>query len=183
VAFPSTIIRLEPNPYFLDLQREFEELGAGERRSRSDRFFLYVAEPIREHAMMQFGDERHFGYTEEEALRYFLASIRRLVPSVEEIVLRSHPAEPKDKYAWAREEFPLPISLGGDRPLTAEIVDADVVVGCESMAMVVAMLAKKRVISCIPPGGARCVLPHDGIEHLATLLAALQAPARAGGHE
>ena len=48
--------------------------------------------------------------------------------------------------------------------------DADVVVGCETMAMVVALHVGKRVISCIPPRGGICKLPHSGIEHLQNLV-------------
>ncbi|MGB1984427.1 MAG: hypothetical protein ACPHOH_03080, partial [Porticoccaceae bacterium] len=43
-------------------------------------------------------------------------------------------------------------------------------VGCESMAMVVGLLAKKRVISAIPPGGRPCQLPQPAIENLQQLV-------------
>ena len=36
---------------------------------------LYVCEPIREHAYLKYGNERHWGYTEEDALKYFLENI------------------------------------------------------------------------------------------------------------
>jgi hypothetical protein len=39
-----------------------------------------------------------------------------------------------------------------------------------SMAMVVGLLAKKRVISTIPPGGKKCGLPQDAVEHLQDLV-------------
>jgi hypothetical protein len=55
-----------------------------------------------------------------------------------------------------------------------QIVEADVVVGCASMAMVVALLAKKRVISSIPPEGKLCCLPQAEIEHLQALIAKYQ---------
>ena len=38
-----------------------------------------------------------------------------------------------------------------------------IVVGCESMAMVVALMAGKSVYSSIPSGGRNCTLPHEGI--------------------
>ena len=53
-----------------------------------------------------------------------------------------------------------------------EISQADILVGCDSMAMVVGLIAKKRVLSCVPPGGRKCSLPHDGIEHIHFLSAA-----------
>jgi hypothetical protein len=51
-----------------------------------------------------------------------------------------------------------------------QILEADVVVGCESMAMIVGLLANKRVISSIPLGGRLCQLPHAQIEHLQVLV-------------
>ncbi|MNI92623.1 hypothetical protein D3C73_1504410 [compost metagenome] len=60
--------------------------------------------------------------------------------------------------------------MGGQRTLVEEIVDCDLAVGCESMAMVVALMAGKKVITCIPPGGRACVLPHDGIISLQHLI-------------
>jgi len=42
------------------------------------------------------------------------------------------------------------------------------------MAMVVALLAKKRVISTIPPGGMVCDLPQAEIEHLQVLVTKYQ---------
>lgn len=38
------------------------------------------------------------------------------------------------------------------------------------MAMVIGLLAQKRVISCIPPGGRPCSLPQKEIEPLSELI-------------
>ena len=62
------------------------------------------------------------------------------------------------------------IRFGGAKSLMHETVEADVVIGCESMAMVVGLLAGKRVISCIPPGGKPCQLHHSEIEHMHNLV-------------
>ena len=168
--FPHLPVRLVENPYFLDIQRELEALPAPRLRHRESISVLYVSEPVREHGRLQFADERHWGYVEEEALRYFLANISALGKPVERILIRPHPSESSDKYTWAQQEFGLPIVQGGSRTLLEEIVDSDVVVGCESMALVVGLLAGKRVISCIPPGGKSCTLPHREIVLLETLV-------------
>ena len=131
---------------------------------------LYVCEPIREHAKIQYGNENYWGYTEEDALHYFLQNIHGLGCVFRKIKIRPHPSESKTKYYWALEYTTLPIEIGGDRTLLEEIVEADVVVGCETMAMVVGLLAKKRVISSIPPGGRACMLPQPQIELLQSLL-------------
>ena len=169
-AFPGLPVRLVDNPYFADIRRELAALPARSARETGGTSVLYAAEPLREQALRQFGDERRWGYAEEDALRYFLGNVGCL-GAVTEIVIRPHPSEPRAKYAWAGREFDdLPIVMGGVRPLLEEIVRADVVVGCESMALVVGLLAGKRVVSCIPPGGRPCVLPHREIVRLETLL-------------
>ena len=168
--FPGLPVRHVDNPYFEDLRRELVLLPRSVRVNPKAAQILYVCEPLREHALRQYGDERHWGYTEEDALRYFLTHLDALGTPVERVVVRPHPAESPDKYAWAEQKFDLPIIRGGDRPLFEEIVDSDWVVGCESMAMVVGLLAGKRVLSCIPPGGRLCTLPQYEIEHLQTLV-------------
>jgi len=131
---------------------------------------LYVCEPISEHAKARHSSEGYWGYTEFDALRYFLANIGALGGQVAEIIIRPHPSERVEKYQWAAAEFALPIWFGGKRPLIEEVYASDVVVGCESMALVVGVLADKRVISCIPEGARACSLPHSQIEHLRQLL-------------
>lgn len=165
--FPSMVIRLEPNPYFSDLMRKLESFSNNSSHPADKARVLYVCEPIREHALLAFGNESHWGYTEENALRFFLSNIHVLGPDVRAIILRPHPSEPRDKYGWALNEFNLPIVIGDNKSLLEEIMDSDIVVGCESMAMVVGLIAGKRVISSIPPGGKECSLPYPEIERLA----------------
>jgi hypothetical protein len=169
-VFPATTIRLVENPYVHDIRQYLAAVQA-QCLPISDRISaLYVCEPVREHALLRFGDERHWGYVEEEALRYFLANVTALGRPIERILIRPHPSEPIDKYRWAQHEFDLPIEAGGARALLEEIAGSDVVVGCQSMAMVVGLIAGKRVISCIPPEGTPCALPHIEIERLQDLL-------------
>lgn len=169
-VFPELSIRLVDNPYFDDLRRELAQLVRISETGTHNLRVLYVCEPLREHALREFGDERHWGYTEEEALRYFLSNLSALSGVVERIVIRPHPSETPGKYDWAKQEFDFPIVNGGAKTLFEEVAENDVVVGCESMAMVVGLLAGRRVISCIPPGGKVCALPQSEIESLEALL-------------
>lgn len=169
--FPSIKIGLVENPYFQDVRKELAEISQSHTRVVSNSLsVLYVSEPIREHARLRFGDELHWGYLEDDALRYFLLNIEILGKPVHHISIRPHPSEPIHKYEWVKHEFNLPIVQGGFLTLLEEIAACDIVVGCESMALVVGLLAEKRVISCIPPGGKPCALPHSEIEHLQDIL-------------
>lgn len=163
VELPEVAVRRVADPYLADMRDQCAREGAGRAGAASA---LFVCEPLREHAQRQHGDERHWGFVEEEALRYFLTQLPGIQPSVERLVIRPHPSEPVDKYDWAASESPVPVVRGGTRSLVEEIADAALVVGCESMALVVALVAGKRVLSCIPPGGKPCVLPHPEIEFL-----------------
>jgi len=168
--FPSLKIRLVENPYFKDLRRDLADLIQPKEFDPGSLRILYVCEPLREHAFREYGNERHWGYTEEEALHYFLANLDILRAPIGRIVIRPHPSEAADKYNWANDEYDQPIISGGAMTLFEEIAACDVVVGCESMAMVVGLLAGRRVISCIPPGGKPCALPQPEIESMQELL-------------
>ena len=169
-TFPGIPVHVRDDPYLLDVQRTLREAMAAVVRVSPGLTVLYVSEPLREHGRLQFANERHWGYVEEEALRYFLDHVSVMDGAITQIVIRAHPSEPPDKYQWALREYSLPIAAGGARTLVEEVANADVVVGCESMALVVGLLAGKRVISCVPPGGKACALPHPQILHYQQLL-------------
>lgn len=165
--FPNMPIRLEDNPYFHEICQN-QALTSKMKLTNSEKSVLYVCEPIREHALIQYGDERYWGYTEEDALRYFLSNINLLGRPIDKIVIRPHPSESTDKYSWVQSEFDFPIEMGR-LTLAEEIASSDIVVGCQSMAMVIALFASKKVISSIPPGGVPCTLPHSDILYLQQL--------------
>lgn len=174
VNFPKLPVVLKSNPYFQDLEIELSKIRDTPNNS-NECSVLYVCEPIREHAKLQHGDEHFWGYTEEDALQYFIKNIGAMGPNVGIIRVRPHPSETKNKYNWARQAGELTIEIGGDKTLLEEITEVDVVVGCASMAMVVGLLAKKRVICSIPPSGGLCPLPQKEIEHLHILASIMKA--------
>jgi hypothetical protein len=168
--FDVTPVLLQSNPYIEDLLAEIARTQTVPSASTASRI-LYVCEPVAEHALAQYGNERHWGYTEHDALFFFLTNVAALGQPIDAITIRTHPSEPVDKYQWAQDFAALPIQFGGKHTLLEETLAADIVVGCESMAMVVGLLAGKRVISAIPPEGRRCQLPHQEIEHMQQLIA------------
>jgi hypothetical protein len=163
--FPETPIRLVGNPYFLDIKAAFSNRPT-KKLPEGEFSILYVCEPVREHALRHYGNERHWGYTEEEALRYFLDNIQGFAQPVTRILIRPHPSEASDKYYAVTDAYDLPISYSDGSALFDEIAAVDWVAGCNSMAMVMGLLAGRQVICCIPPGGRPCLLPQPGIEYL-----------------
>jgi hypothetical protein len=170
-VFKGTLVVRVDNPYLLDAKMELSGIK-NQSLAESDLLsILYICEPVGEHAFLRYGDRRYWGYVEEDALRYFLSNISVLGKPIKRIVIRPHPSETQEKYRWVSSEFSLPIEFGGASTLFEEMANSNFIVGCESMAMVVALMAGKTVMSCIPQGGKPCSLPHDGIISLQNVLA------------
>lgn len=168
--FGDTPCKLVPNCYFEELRDELARVAEASVPSAADKHrILYVCEPIEEHCRLQHGDGRYWGYTEFEALEYFLGFLGALTPegAVATVRVRPHPSEPPDKYDACIEGRGALRNPGSS--LEEDCVWADTVVGCDSMAMVVGLLAGKRVYSAIPPGGRAMVLPHREITYLRDL--------------
>ncbi len=169
---PEISLWLVENPYFLEIRDSLQNERSLHQPLQGQLSVLYVCEPVREHALLRFGNELHWGYTEEQALRYFLGHVDALGMPVGRIIIRPHPSEAAGKYDQIIAEFALPISFSQGHTLSAEVASSDCVVGCSSMAMVIGLIGGKRVVSCIPPGGPPCSLPQVGIERLQNLVKA-----------
>ena len=163
-AFPGMSVTLVGNPYFEDLRSQLADLPSV-APSGAPLDVLYVCEPVGDFGHMSV-DAGAVGYDEHEALRFFLERLDHLGSPVRRVVVRPHPSERSGKYDWAVGFGGLPVQLGGNVALVEEIGACDVVVGVESMALVIGLLAGRRVVSAIPPGGRPCVLPLAGIESL-----------------
>jgi hypothetical protein len=159
--FPDTTVTLVDNPYFEDLRDELKLRP--KRLQPADKIrALFLSQPIRQYGELG-GRNLERGYTEEEALQYFIDNVDRLAEKVDEVVIRLHPTEASDKYDWVNDAFDIPVVVEERGDLTDAILSADYVVGMDSMAMVVGLLADKEVICCIPTGGQACRLPQAGI--------------------
>ena len=84
--------------------------------------------------------------------------------------IRPHPSEHNDKYNWVMEYPSIKIEINKNFSLIEDVCNSEVVVGCESIAMVVGLMTSKRVISAIPKGGKKCELPYKEIEMLQNIL-------------
>ena len=170
--FSSLPVILVPNPYFTEILQQLND-SINSEKHKDKISVLYVCEPIREHALLQHGNESYWGYSEEDALIFFLNNIFVISKRIKIIKIRPHPSEDIEKYKWVSRYSDLILFSDGNKSLIEEIFKADIIVGCESMAMVVGLLAEKRVISCIPPGSRECGLPHSEIEHLQNMVSGI----------
>ena len=157
---PGPPVKVMGNPHLDDVVaaiRALEEPHEGEH-------VLYVTEPTSVAAKRATGDPLGWGYEERAALRGYLRTLVDDPP--EAIRLRTHPGEPAGKYDGILAGFAgLPLALSAGTTLDEDCAWADTVVGCETMAMAVALAAGRRVITVVPEGG-RFSLPFPEIERL-----------------
>jgi hypothetical protein len=168
--FPAERIRLQPNLYLEEQCARIAPIAAD-----TPDVLLYVLEPTR----------NEWGRTEPgefQALDFFARHLRALeLPAGTAVKLRPHPSDPDGKYApWLARNtglFTAPALRGGapgasldaSGDLSDAIGRSKWVAGCESFAMVVALLAGRRVICTLPPWAPECRIPHRGIVHLKQL--------------
>jgi hypothetical protein len=166
-ALPEVSIKLIENPYkedCLEMLTEVQNELLNDFERESFTTVLYVTEPTSEHAERKYGDARYWGYTEQEAVKYFFENIKIIAPNALKIIIRPHPSEISSKYEFALSTLGLEVIITKEHELISEIARVDIIAGCNSMAMVVGSWAKKRVVCCIPPGGRGFYLPDEGIE-------------------
>lgn len=159
-------IRQMPNSY-LDHQvaeiRHFEQIH---RKINQKINILYVLEPIRQ----MWGKDETPG--EFQALDFFIQNMSLLgLNAGANIRLKPHPSDTDGKYdSWVGSQTQHNISVDTSSELAELIAWSDVVIGCQTYAMVVAVAAGKRVVSSIPPWAPPCVLPQPEIIKLAGLV-------------
>ncbi len=172
-TFPEIKVKLLDNPYLIEMKMLLDKLKPKERVA-GQKVALFLCENKSEHMFLQYGDENYLGYTEHDSLRFFMDNVRNVDKNINKIIIRPHPSEkdPKEKYGWVEKHFIksyCDVQFSKEKALMQDIVDCDIVVGAESMAMIVGLISKKRVVSSIPKEGRRCLLPFSEIEHLLDL--------------
>ena len=170
--FKSTKIRVRQN-YYLKYQieniKKFEKNNSKKERTR----ILFIGENISEHSEKWYGKKKFLGFDEIDCLEYFLKNIRKITDSKCLITIRPHPSESSDKYKYCiknknyNNEYNFVFSE--NKSLASDISNSDIVVGCESMAMVVALYANKKVFCCKPPFASKCVLPFKEISNISDI--------------
>lgn len=166
---PQTLV---PNAYLLDVADKVRAFSSSDHRLNRGLNILYVCEPISDDGTVPRGDECDMGFTEFDALSYFLSNLSAFGADVKRIVIRPHPKERLNKYHSVLKEFDLPLMWDNKNTLLDQIAESDIVAGCTTMAMVVGLVAGKRVVSCIPPGVKMAPLPQPEIASMSDLIAA-----------
>jgi hypothetical protein len=167
-VFQDIPVYYEENAYFLDVKEQIRELSntsisAGVR-------CLYLCEPITDYWTRKHGSTHGLSYNENDAINYFLDNLVRVDERIDEVILRLHPSEPHNKYDNYLCHRQARVRIAPPRPLIEDIVECTYIVGCNTMAMVIGVLAGKKVLSVIPPGEEKCVLPFGEIRMLRSIV-------------
>ena len=109
--FPNTKVSLIDIPYINHIRKELAVVNFKRIHTSDSINVLYICEPVSEHGLYSFGNERQWGYTEEDALRHFLVNIKALGLAINRVLIRPHPSETEGKYNWVQQEFNLSISI------------------------------------------------------------------------
>jgi len=162
-GFPKEKLKIITNPYFMEIKQSLEQKT--NRIIKNKLHMLYISEPIADDLLATYGDSNFWGYNEFDLINSLLESLCKFNKKKQqiEVRLRLHPNEKNIKYdRLVGGNKNLHISHESD--LIDDILWSDVVVGGESMALVIALLAKKQVFSCIPKTAKKkCCLPHKEI--------------------
>ena len=158
-TLPKLKIYLKKNFYFLDIKKNIKHNIKKINKSH----ILYVSEPIsnlKEIKLNNFKNSREY-----KTLKYFFDNIKYITKKKYRIIFRCHPNENYKKYKWLKNIFN-DIEFSKKKSLIQDMQNSNIVVGRQTMALVVGLILKKKVISCIPPNEKRCMLPFKSIKEL-----------------
>jgi len=128
---------------------------------------LYLFEPITKHVTDRAKED--LGYDEFTAFNYFLENLDKFLPRTARITLRPHPSESNLKYVdLTQTEHPV-VAMTSNLDILDDLIHTDVVVGCETMGLILAGAVGKKVFSSIPPGGYTHDMPFAGITFIRDL--------------
>jgi len=168
LGFPTDKLKLVENEYFKETKLKCLELNITPKKKS----LLYLTEPIAEHMQLSHRNELYLGYNEYTCIEDFIRYLPNVAEKIEHITIRPHPSEPTQKYLKYQDQFPpnIEIQISKQNDLLKELLQHEMILGCETMAMVIALLANKEVYTMIPLNGRPCVLPFEEIKPFFTLL-------------
>ena len=165
--FPNTQIRLIQNYFFKDLKKEYKKFIINNKDHPKEISVLFISDNIDAVIANDSQKKKYLNFSDNEIFSYLIKNLDALNSKVKQISIRPHPSElnAAEKYKLAISDCKIPCFIGGKVNLLEEIANNDIVVGGDSMALVVSMLCGKKTFTCIPPGGTY-TLPFDEIKRI-----------------
>ena len=166
--FPELEIKLIPNYFFEDIKNEYKKISINKKLKSQRRSVLFVSDNfdgvIHKDSLQKYD---HHIFSDIEIFRHLIDNIDALDLIVSEIIIRPHPSEFNAvlKYQEVMNESKIKCKIGGNGSLLEEIFENNIIIGGDSMALVIAMICGKQTYSCMPPNG-KFSLPFDYIKRI-----------------
>lgn len=131
---------------------------------------LFLSEPTDAVAQRTYGDVNYWGFTQYTALEEILKNFERF--GCAGLTIRLHPSDTAEGYKKILNKFPLIRSQINDAStydLTDQLQSAKLIIGFDTMALYIAALLGKNVISYLPSSKREFLLPLPSSHQLRTL--------------
>jgi len=152
-VFPHKIVRYQENLYFKEISEKVKKYSC--KKSANGLSLLFLTQPIDVSSnYFDFSNQENV-FTDLDIFNLFKYCIKILIrkKKINKLIVRVHPSDdPKRYQAWLQELNDMAIHISHEKDLLKDCIYSDLVVGSFSMAMVIALLAKRPVFSCLPDG-------------------------------
>lgn len=156
-GLPKNILRLKSNSYLEEAKDYFKARQSAKGGVKKK--ILFVSAPISVFQKAGTADK----VNEFDQLRMLLSALKK--KKIGSLTVRLHPSEPDNKFSEMLKKYKpgFKIIQSKSVDIKNDIIESDIVVGAESMGLVLAVMAKKKVISILPPGINKISLPYKEI--------------------
>ena len=165
-GFPKDKLRLVENPYLEEIKALSKKGGVQKKTGKKT--VLYMSAPICDDWEEKYGTRGAWKFDEFDQMEMFLRHLEKINGKVKKVVLRFHPKERSDKYDAILERCSGQIHVEKSKhaKLFEDIRRSDVVIGNESMGLVVAVFMGKKVFCCLPGRIKTIAIPYKGITRI-----------------
>ncbi|MDB9915754.1 hypothetical protein OAD30_02900 [Alphaproteobacteria bacterium] len=151
--FTNIKIQLIKNYFLEDIKETYKKKYFSNKPEQKNINFLFLSDNNNSVIKSDFLSDRNVVCRDEDLAEYFLKNLKLLSRNIGQVVIRPHPSEVDTliKYKAVFDKYNVLFIIGGKYNLLEEISNSDVVVGGDSMALVVSMACGKKTFTCAPP--------------------------------
>ncbi len=164
-AFRNITVKLIKNPYWDHFRKELKKFK--KRKPNKKKKILYFTENLKQIKKI---NKANVNFSDFDAIHFFFRKIKYVSKKIDKIIFRFHPSESIEKYKKIILKYSdkFNIEISNKNKLIEDIVNCDIAVGCQTMAMVMALFANKKVFSSVPIKNYNKILPYKKIIYLNT---------------
>jgi hypothetical protein len=141
-------VKIKHNPFF-DSFIKFKK----KYKNKENKNILFLSEPVN-NSLKKY-------YNEIDCLKFFIKNLHKTNLDYKKIIIRPHPSEKKTKFKKFLK-LSKNIFISNRRDIFYDIISNKIIVGINTQALVLGLLAKKKVITCVPIKN-KFELPHKKI--------------------